>query len=175
MLGIGLPAVMSLGIDGAALAGVFLAMAGYWVGLGLVAAEFGALIAYSVTQTGDVSYVAGSIAWAVVLVAVGFGLEPLAERIGTRIYRLSHQTLMYASVAMLVVMFVAGLTWMIPAAFVGAVLGGMMSGISLNQALTDGVGALLAIFGPKGIRLLCACSLAALVVAMSGLALATSF
>lgn len=173
MLAMGLPLLMRLGVDGAALAGVLLAIAGYWPGLGLLAAEFGALIAYHVTQTGDVSMVATSITWAVVLLAIGFGLEPLAEKLGARIYRLSHQTLMYASVAMLVVLFVAGLTWMVPAAFIGAFAGGLMAGTPPGRAASDGVGALLAIFGANGIRLLCACAMASLVVAMSGLALAT--
>ncbi len=171
MLGTGLPMAVSLGVTAAALASVILAIAGYWTGLALVAAEFGSLMAYHVTRTGDVAGIASSIAWAVILVAVGFGLEPLAKRLGSHFYRIPQQTLMYAAVAMLVVMFVAGLSWTVPAAFAGAVLGGVMSGTRFRSALTDGVGVLLAIFGPQGIRLLCACSLASLVVAVAPLAL----
>ena len=72
-----------------------------------------------------------------------------------------------AAVGMVVTLFVGskgGLGLMLLGAFLGALAGGILASAPPRRALVDSLGALLAMFGGDGIRLLCALTVASAVV-----------
>ncbi|MBM3266935.1 MAG: DUF456 domain-containing protein [Candidatus Sericytochromatia bacterium] len=105
------------------------------------------------------------LAWTAVLVAVGFGFEPLLRRLGVGIYRLDRQVMLGAAIGMIVALFAtAGMSMMVFGAFLGALAGGLFNGVYLKRAATDALGSLLGLFGADGIRLVCTLSIVGLVV-----------
>ncbi len=109
-----------------------------------------------------------NVFWTAVMVAVGFGFEPLVSRMGVRLFRLDRNVMMGAAIGMIVALFVgpgtSGLTIMVLGAFLGAMAGGLFSGTALGRSFKDAVGALLGLFGGDGIRLMTTLSVVALVV-----------
>ncbi|MBU6427609.1 MAG: DUF456 family protein, partial [Cyanobacteria bacterium REEB65] len=160
--------LISWGLLGVTFAGVVLSIGGSWLGLALLAAEYGGILSYSLTGAGIPLYeIAGWLkgGWDFVLlplllIVVGFGLEPLADRFRVRVFSLSSQIIMFASVAVIVLLFLGLPSYILLGAYLGAVAGSLLDGEFPKKALVNGLGALLGVFGANGVRLLAACSMA---------------
>ncbi|MBI6545656.1 MAG: hypothetical protein HY692_02620 [Cyanobacteria bacterium NC_groundwater_1444_Ag_S-0.65um_54_12] len=153
--------------------GVVLALRGQQPGLWLTALDLSALAVFQALLPAGYwrpaellsSGVGLALLWTGGFLLVGFGIEPFAARIGVRLFRIDRGVLMGAALGLLLTLFLPfGLTTIVGSAYLGASIASMLMGSRFKRALGDGVGALLAIFGPKGIRLMCTLSLASLLV-----------
>lgn len=152
------------------LVAVVLSIMGKKAGLITAAADVGVVSAYALLMQNFAIEVWAiwNVVWTAVMLAVGFGFEPLAARMGVRLFRLDRNVMMGAAIGMIVALFVgpgtSGLAVMVFGALLGALAGGLFSGTSLDRAAKDAVGALLGLFGADGIRLMATLSVVALVV-----------
>lgn len=165
MMVVGLP----VAIPALALAGIFLAVRGHRAGLIVVGAAWLPRLFLAWAGDGVDALLAEGVtaAWTSLLLLLGWFFERAAARLGLRLFRLDRQVMTGAAVGMVVTLFVGsagGLGLMLVGAFLGAFAGGILAAAPPRRALVDSLGALLAMFGGDGIRLLCALTVAATVV-----------
>lgn len=152
-----------------ALVGIFLAIWGYRAGLLVVGAAWLPRLFLAWLGQGVDGLLADGVAaaWTCLLLLLGWFFERAAARLGLRLFRLDRQVMTGAAVGMVVTLFVGskgGLGLMLLGAFLGALAGGILASAPPRRALVDSLGALLAMFGGDGIRLLCALTVASAVV-----------
>lgn len=170
--GVDLVVLVSLAVG---LAAVVLSTLGKKAGLVTAAAAVLALSAYvlALQNFAIETWAIWNVVWTAVMLAVGFGFEPFVARLGVRLFRLDRNVMMGAAIGMIVALFVgpgtSGLTLMVFGALLGALAGGLFSGVSLDRAFRDAVGALLGLFGAEGIRLMATLSVVALLVRTAGM------
>jgi uncharacterized protein YqgC (DUF456 family) len=171
---------------------MFFAELDYWFALGTLAVALAAIVASALGKKAGLvvaavdalsiaSYglarefasfllpAAWTLVWTAVMLAVGFGFEPFARRFGISLYRLDRNVMLGAAIGMIVALFAtpfaaSGLTMMLLGAFVGAMAGGLLTGVYLKRAFFDALGSLLGLFGSDGVRLMATLSLVAMIV-----------
>lgn len=112
---------------------------GEWLG-GVVGASPARLVAFGLTLA---------------LTAVGFAIEPLAQRFDLRVRWVGERTAWGALIGVLIGLFLGGsLLVALIAALIGAVVAELTDRRALDHAIRSGLGAVLALFGPDGLRLL---------------------
>lgn len=89
------------------------------------------------------------------LTAVGFGIEPLVHRLDLRVRWIDQRTAWGALIGVLIGLFLGGSLLI---ALLGALIGAMVAELTDRRALAhafrSGIGAVVAVFGPDGLRLL---------------------
>jgi uncharacterized protein YqgC (DUF456 family) len=89
------------------------------------------------------------------IAAVGFFIEPLARRFDLRPRWISERTAWGALIGVMIGLFLGGsLLVALLGALIGAVVAELSDKRALDHAFRSGLGAVLAIFGPDGLRLL---------------------
>lgn len=87
--------------------------------------------------------------------ALGFVIEPLTRRFDLRVRWVDQRTAWGAMIGVLIGLFLGGsLLVALLGALIGAVVAELTDRRALDHAFRSGVGAVLALFGPDGLRLL---------------------
>lgn len=116
------------------------------------AAAYGAWMAFAVGAT-PFRLVAFSLTMAIT--ALGFFIEPLTRRFDLRVRWVGERTAWGALIGVFIGLFLGGsLLVAILGALIGAVVAELTDKRALDHAFRSGVGAVLALFGPHGLRLL---------------------
>jgi uncharacterized protein YqgC (DUF456 family) len=155
----------------AGLVALFLAATGQRAGLILAAAMVYAYETYLVIQNPAAAGISQGFAvgWTTLMLATGFGLEGLVERVGTHFFRLDRQVLGGAAIGIVIAIFAfqSGITMVVIGAFLGALITGLMRRQSPRTAVNDALSSLVGIFGGKGLRLLCTLSVLGTVLGLA--------
>lgn len=161
--------VLSAAVPVLALTGVVLSIRGLKSGLLVVALAWLPKLFLAWLAAGATGLLrdGATAAWSLLLLLLGWSFERLAARLGLRLFRLDRQVMTGAAVGLLVTLFTAasgGLGLMLLGAFLGALAGSLLASAPPRRALVDALGAMLALFGGDGIRLLCTLAVAAAAV-----------
>ena len=90
-----------------------------------------------------------------ILTALGFFIEPLTRRFDLRVRWVDQRTAWGALIGVLIGLFLGGsLLVALLGALIGAIVAELTDRRALDHAFRSGLGAVLALFGPHGIRLL---------------------
>ena len=125
--------------------------------LGLAIAWFSALAygAWMLVAVGAPPFRMVAFGLTLALTAIGFFIEPLMRRMDLRVRWVDQRTAWGALIGVLIGLFLGG---SLLVALIGALIGAMVAELTdrraLDHAFRSGIGAVVALFGPDGLRLL---------------------